>query len=433
MRWVGFVAARYVSKGRGSFASAGFSVLGIAVGVLALIVIISVMNGFQLGFIESILEISSGHVRVKNFTLDENGEGLIRQIRSLPQIRSALPFRELSVLVRGRYSGIRGALIRGVSHDALEIDSGFAEKLVIEEGAFDLNEPFNIVLGRELAKSLGVRTGGRISLLSVTGGLATQEEDGNFSYTVTGIFRCGYYEYDLGLAFINIDQAAALLSPGQKPELQIKLKNRWHDRQAIRILSNVLEGTIAEGALVSWREYNRAFFGALRTEKLLMFVLVGLIFIVVGLNIYQSQRRTVLERQEEVGLLKALGASDRAVQLIFVWDGLIMGGTGAGLGLALGLLISFNIPAFFTFLEKVVNLFLDLKNMILIFFGNGAGADGFSIFSPNIFYIKEIPSRVIPEEVVMIFLFGFLSAIAAAWIASMKVSRTKPAEVLRYE
>jgi lipoprotein-releasing system permease protein len=187
--------------------------------------------------------------------------------------------------------------------------------------------------------------------------------------------------------------------------------------------------------LRSWRDYNRAFFGALRTEKLLMFILVGLIFIVVGLNIFQAQRRAVLERREEIGLLRALGGSGRAVRLIFVWDGFIIGFTGAALGMALGLLIAGNINAFFSVLEGGVNFFIMLLNMAAAVFDQGGSIRGedFAVFSPAVFYIKEIPSRIIPHEAVLIFLFGLLSALLAAWFASGKVSRTNPAEVLRYE
>ena len=200
------------------------------------------------------------------------------------------------------------------------------------------------------------------------------------------------------------------------------------------VLANMgIDSNSGSVSIRSWRDYNRAFFGALRTEKLMMFILVGLIFIVVGLNIFQAQRRLVLERREEIGLLRALGGRDSAVRLIFVWDGVIIGFAGAGLGMGIGLLIAFHIPVFFSVLEKIVNFFISLANSFLGWLGGSSGAEEFSIFSPQVFYIKEIPSRVIPHEVLLIFLFGFLSALLAAWFASGKVSGTRPAEVLRYE
>jgi len=434
-RWIGFVAGRYVSRGRKNSPSPVLSVLGIATGVLALTVIIAVMNGFQLGFIESILEISSYHLRLEGLPSDREQE-LSDRLTSLPAVVSVLPFNELNVLVRGRTSGPRGALVRGIPADALDLDPGLAAKLEMEDGMFDLSQPDNIVLGAELARHLAVRPGEMINLLSISGGIGNDNEDRSF-YKVSGVFRCGFYEYDLGWGFVSLDAAAGLAAPETRI-LGIKLKNRWQDQRVMDEIRKVLghSGLVMEDGgitLSSWRDYNRAFFGALRTEKLMMFILVGLIFIVVGLNIFQAQRRTVLERREEIGLLRALGASDTAVRLVFVWDGFIIGFAGAGLGLGLGLLIAFHIPAVFSFLEGAVNFFISVANTISGYLGGGGGTGEFAVFSPQVFYIKEIPSRVIPLEVVLIFLFGFLSALLAAWFASGKVSGTKPAEVLRYE
>jgi lipoprotein-releasing system permease protein len=447
-QWIGFVATRYVSRGRKNSPSPVFSILGIATGVLALTVIIAVMNGFQLGFIENILEISSGHLRLENFPAGETGDKLRSRIKKLPDVLSAVPFIETSVLARGRLTGTRGAVVRGIPADALEEDAGLAGKLEMEAGSFDLDAPDSVVLGAELARYLSVRPGDRLTVLSISGGgiagFASNGEDGaeSLQYTVTGIFRCGYYEYDLGWAYINIDKAAELTGFVQKPVLEIKLKNRWRDRQAMSLVNRLIERTNLpdeveayplKPQVISWRDYNRAFFGALRTEKLMMFILVGLIFIVVGLNIFQAQRRAVLERREEIGLLRALGASETAVRFVFVWDGFIIGLIGAGFGLALGLLVAFHIPVFFGFLEGLVNIFIGVANAVMGLFGSDPGANAFLVFSPQVFYIKEIPSRVIPYEVILIFLFGFFSALLAAWFASGKASRMRPAEVLRYE
>jgi lipoprotein-releasing system permease protein len=152
----------------------------------------------------------------------------------------------------------------------------------------------------------------------------------------------------------------------------------------------------------------------------------------VGLNIFQAQRRSVLEHREEIGLLRAVGGGERAVRFVFVCDGAIIGFSGAVSGLLLGLLIASNIPVLFAILEKVINFFINIINIFAGFLGIG-GAGEFAIFSPAVFYIKEIPSRIIPHEVALVFMFGFLSALLAAWFASGKVSRIRPAEVLRYE
>jgi lipoprotein-releasing system permease protein len=415
------------------------AILGIATGVLALTVILAVMNGFQLGFIESILEISSYHLRVESFPPGEPGEELREKMNNLPSIKAAVPFREIQGIVRGRRTGQHGAVVRGVPPDALEQDPGMAQELVFESGAFDLADENAVLLGVELARRIGVEPGDWISLISVGGDLFSGTGEGpeaeNTRFLVTGVFRSGYYEYDLGWGFININRAEKMEDPSGGLSLGIKLKNRWQDRtgmdQVRKLLDAQGEGT---AEVSSWRDYNRAFFGALRTEKLFMFILVGLIFIVVGLNIFQAQRRSVLERREDIGLLRAVGATDMAVRLVFVWDGFIIGLAGAGIGLGLGLLISCNIETFFTLLEGMVNFFIHILNMISsLFLGTEAAGEGFAIFSPTVFYIKGIPSRLIPHEVLLIFLFGFLSALLAAWFASGRVSRTRPAEVLRYE
>jgi lipoprotein-releasing system permease protein len=435
-RWIGFVAGRYVSKGRRNSPTPVFSVLGIATGVLALTVIIAVMNGFQLGFIESILEISSCHVRVEG--LKPTDSGLIDELRSVPGVLSVLPFEEINVLLRGRSTSPRGALIRGVPPGALALDPGLASRLEMEEGFFDLGDPSSIVLGGELARHLLVDAGDEISLLSITGGI--REEESGRVYRVSGIFRSGFYEYDLGWAYINIDTAQELAGGAAQTVLGIKLKNRWQDQRTVEKIKEVIASSdisaemhISAVSVRSWRDYNRSFFGALRTEKLMMFILVGLIFIVVGLNIFQAQRRVVLERREEIGLLRALGASSTAVRLVFVWDGFIIGLAGAVLGLVPGLLMAYNIQAFFSLLERAVNFCIAFFKSVFGFIGGYSRQGEFAVFSTQIFYLKEIPSRVIPHEVVLIFMFGFFSALLAAWFASGKVSATKPAEVLRYE
>ncbi|MDR1100106.1 MAG: ABC transporter permease [Treponema sp.] len=451
-RWILFVAGRYVSRGRRNSPSPVLAILGIGTGVLALIVILAVMNGFQLGFIESILEISSYHLRLEGFPL-ENLEELQDRLRAIPEIKASVPFREFQGLIRGRREGQQAALIRGLPPDVLEHDAAMKAKIEFEDGSFDIGGDRSILLGAELARRLSVRLGDTVTLFSIAGllsgaadtpaaALAEEEEEAlTDTFTVTGIFRTGFYEYDLSWGFINIKSAGALSEA--ELVLGVKLKNRWQDRNVLKLVSETLvsETLVSEtlagepGALKlsSWRDYNRAFFGALRTEKLFMFILVGLIFIVVGLNIFQAQRRAVLERREDIGLLRAVGAADTAVRLVFVWDGAIIGLIGAVSGLGLGLLIAYHISAFFTVLENLVNFFIGIINFFSGLFGAGGTAGEFAIFSPAVFYIKEIPSRIIPLEVFLIFMFGFLSALLAAWFASGKVARTGPAEVLRYE
>ena len=427
--WVLFVASRYIFKGRGN--SPVLSVLGIAFGVLALIVIIAVMNGFQLGFIESILEISSYHLRLEYVQPDET-ESLIHSLLAIPGVRAAVPFKEFQALARGRRSNQQAVAVRGLKDDTLEKDSMMGSRLRFESGSFDIEDSHSILIGAELARRLGVSRGDEITLFSITGILSAEEEEGGYeTFTVKGIFRTEYYEYDSSWAVVNIE-SVSFLDNESGYKLGIKLKNRFQDRSMLELVKKKLSDSYKNVKFSSWRDYNRSFFGALRTEKLFMFILVGLIFIVVGLNIFQAQRRAVLQRREEIGLLRAIGGMERDVRFVFVLDGAITGFSGAAAGLLLGLLIASNIPQFFSLIEIIVNGSIGFINRLAGFFGLG-WAENFAIFSPAIFYIKEIPSRILPHEVIIIFMFGFLSALAAAYFASRKISKIQPAEVLRYE
>jgi lipoprotein-releasing system permease protein len=441
LRWIIFVASRYISKNsKKSHTSSLLSILGIAVGVMALTVIIAVMNGFQLGFIESILEISSYHIRVDSFPLDQ--PALLKNIRDLPEVVSATPFKEIKGILRGknptRMSAQLAAVVRGVPADSCFFDQGMAQKLNFEAGSFDLLGAQSILLGAELAERLDVHIGDAIDFWTISSGslfMADEDSDEQSKipdFIITGIFRTGFYEYDLGWAFINIDAALNLEHNFETCTLGVKLKNRWKLDKAVFDINAELAKTFGAEktniTVTTWRDYNKAFFGALRTEKLLMFVLVGLIFIVVALNIFQSQRRTVLERSEEIGLLRSVGATSLGVRCVFMFDGIILGFIGSGGGMILALLIATHIKAFFTAIEFMVNSALQLMVRI-----TGSGAESYAVFSPKIFYIKDIPSRIIPHEVVLIFLFGFLSAVVAAWFASKKVSGIKPSQILRYE
>ena len=424
--WVLFVASRYIFKGRSS--SPVLSILGIAVGVLALIVIIAVMNGFQLGFIESILEVSSYHLRVESFDPDKINE-IRADLLGIHGVKIAVPFKEYQAIAKGKRLTQQAVLIRGLGENTLEIDKAMNSKLNFEDGYFDLSNNKNILLGSELAYRLGVFVGDEVTLFSLTG-ILSQEAGSSFNGIVTGIFRTGYYEYDCSWAFINIENNSFIQNECDLI-LGVKLANRFTDKTILEQAKRRLSA-YKDIKITSWRDYNRSFFGALRTEKLFMFILVGLIFIVVGLNIFQAQRRSVLQRREEIGLLRAVGGSRRAVRFVFVLDGAIIGLAGSSIGLLLGLAIALNMSGFFTLVENVINEFINIMNILAGSVGVGM-AENFAVFSPTVFYIKEIPSRLLPFEVTLIFIFGFLSALAAAWFASRKVSNIQPAEVLRYE
>jgi lipoprotein-releasing system permease protein len=309
-----------------------------------------------------------------------------------------------------------------------DLDPGFRARMTMVEGTFDLADPAAIILGVELARHLGAEVGDTVSVLALGGESFDSLSPVRRLYRVTGLFRSGYYEYDLGWAFVRLVWPVA--GGASEPQIRygIKIRNRFRDEAALRAVRAALgSGPYRVG---SWREFNRAFFAALRMEKLLMMILIGLIFVVVGFNIYHSLRRSVRERFEEIGVLKALGASQGAVESIFLTEGFLIGLLGGGLGLALGLLLAANINTVFRAVETVTNLVLELAARLVVPL---AGGERFALFSPTYFYLSEVPSRVLFPEAFLVVAFALGSCVLAALFASSSVRQVLPAEVLRYE
>jgi lipoprotein-releasing system permease protein len=432
-----FVSARHFrTKRREKGHTAGIlSVLGIAAGVMTLIAVMAVMNGFQFGTIEDILEVGSFHLQVT--VPDRAVRQTAETIGELPGMRAVVPYAESYGLVYGYFPDPLAVLLRIVPPDLPQADERFGENVEIVSGRWDLSTG-GVVLGQELARRLGARVGDTVEILGFEGALtpgaarATELE-------LVGIFRSGFLEYDAGWGFVGLGEAAARLGVDGPERVGVKLVNRFRDRMARRRVEALIGGAsfVAEGRVEveSWRDYNRAIFGALRLEKIMMMLLVGLIFVVVAVNIYHSLRRSVIERTEEIGVLKALGAPPMPLQVVFVMEGLWIGLAGGALGLALGLLVSHNINALFRAAEVVVNaLSYAGQWMVSLLSARGDATTGaFSIFSPAYFYIREVPAVVVPVEVAAIVLFAVLSATVAAYVASHRVSAIAPAEVLRYE
>jgi lipoprotein-releasing system permease protein len=419
--WIWFVAGRFGnadSRGRSALTSL-LAALGIAFGVLALIVILSVMNGFQMGYIESILEVSSAHVRVTGAESD------ISRIKALPGVRSVSVFTEAQTLMQGAYGSQQGALVRAVDPSIRNTDSGFAKSAEMVEGSFDIARPRTIVLGCELARMLSVGVGDTVSLLAVSGNASTDLVPSDADFVVTGLVKTGYYAIDNSFSFISRETGAGLFGDNATVLAGVKLANPDSDREFLSRLAAEIPSLKAE----SWRTYNRAFFGALRVEKNMLLFLVILIFLVVTVNIYNSMRKSVYERREEISVLNALGSPPRDIQLVFIMNGLGIGLSGGLLGLISGLFLSIRINDVFKFAEGAVNGVNSFVSALLEI----PAEQAFTLFSPEYFYMDAIPVRILFPEVLFVFLFGSLSAAFAAWLASRAITKLKPAEVLRYE
>lgn len=429
--WVSFVALRYLQARRvkGGAASFLLAALGIAVGTGALVVVLGVMNGFQSGFIDSILQVDSHHVRISPVSEDpEDPETrtLVGRLRSDPMVTAALPFADYETVAFGPSGRAHPLRVKALPEDAGSLDPALVERLGLGEGAFPGSAPGGIFLGAELARQLDVLPGDEVNLLTVRASEAEGVAASTLRVRVTEVFRSGYYAFDYGLGFVSFETARAFGGPVNLV-LGVKLKDRFADEGFAARLS-ARYGVPAD-RIVTWRAYNRSFFGALRMEKTAMMLLVGLIFLVVAVNIFHSLRRTVFEKMEDIAVLKALGGSARAVRSVFILDGLVTGFLGATCGLAIGLTIAVNVNEVFSGIEALVNAALSLGNAL---FRSGKTGD-FQVFSPAYFYLVRVPVRVVFWEILFMYGAGAASAAAAAWAASRRVLAFRPAEVLRNE
>ena len=428
-RWVLFVSARHLRtrrRSRGNTASV-LSIAGIAAGVMTLIAVLAVMNGFQLGTIEDILEINSYHLRVRPEEGGANAEG---EISDLPGVSVALPFVDVQTIIRGFFVQPQPVAVRAVPANALNRDPGLAASLEIVAGSFDLVDPASVVIGSELSRVLGVAVGDTVSLLNVADGELDLRNPVEIPFTVTGIYQTGFLEFDLSWGFVSLADARAALDIREPAVIGVKLENRFRDAEAAARVARRLDAAGIEASVVSWREFNRSIFGALRVEKVLMMLLLGLIFVVVGVNIYQSLKRRIVERTEEIGILKAVGARPRSVQAVFVLEGLLIGLVGGTIGTVFGLLVSENVNELFRLAESLINSIALIGTRLLQSVSRSAR---FELFSPTYFYLEEVPSRVLFPEVLGIFLFAVLSSTVAAYVASVRTARIRPAAVFRYE
>ena len=410
------------------------SVFGLIIGGAVLITVLSIMNALQHRQIESIIAFNSYHLRIGGVTAERLLEkpSAIHDLRiGVNGIRSIVPFTDVEGMARGYQTDISGIRFRAVPPEILRLDDGLMHSLEISAGSFDIGRVGTVVLGSELAQELGVGPGDRISIMVMPSGdnLANPVE---IPLEVTGLFRIGFYEYDRNCAFISLATGQTMVGPLKNMHVGIKLDDREADWAAMQAITHVLvdSGRASRSVLgremVSWRSFNAAIFGALRVEKLMIMIIVGLVFIVVAVNIFYGLRRSVFEKTEDIGVLRALGAPASTIQMIFVLEGLVIGLLG-GLGaLALGWLLSDHINSVFQAAETAANAARDFWIGLA---GNG-NPDGSRI---SLFLLDRVPSRLLPGEACAVGLAAFLSAAVAAWAASRRVSRIRPAEILRNE
>lgn len=425
LKWISFVSKRFsrIDRNGRSAVTSKLATAGICFGVMTLIVVISIMNGFQLTFIDAIMEISSCHVRAERIPEDKLYD-FTAFCDENTNIKSYFPFYEAQTLMTGDNDRENPALLRAIDSSIYYIDEGFNKQLKIKSGSWNLAMENSIVLGNSLARKLGVSVGDNVNLFVLSGSDDVSLFSNDRVFTVTGTFTTGYSEINESFAFVNLDAGKEYFGEGSKQVFGLKIKNSNNDLQLV----SQLEKLIPEAKFTSWRDYNKTFFGTLKIEKNMLMLLVALIFVVVGINIFNGMRRLVFERRSEIAVLSAIGASSFDIQSIFIFRGLRTGFIGAILGLILGLLISINS-------EFVFNAASSIIYGIQYLFTALVNPDYLMYVQENSTYAlyASIPARIIFSETAMIVLFGMLSPLLASWIASKNILKLAVAEVLHYE
>jgi len=407
---------RYTRAGRAtrrngfiSFIS-GVSMLGIALGVAALIIVLSVMNGFQKEVRDRMLGVLS-HIEV----FEPGGQAIpnlpatLATIQKHPEVLGAAPFVGAQALL-ARGEDMKGALIRGidpaleptVTDLAADLSRSVLPKLVPGE--------FGIILGGELARSLGVAVGDTLTLIAPSGQVTPAGVVPRIrQMTVVGTFDSGHFEYDSALALLHMDDAARIFRVEGPTGVRVKIKNLHEAREVAVDLASQLD----PGLLVrDWTRQNRTWFAAVQLEKRMMFIILTLIVAVAAFNLVSTLVMTVTDKRADIAILRTLGASPRSIMGIFMVQGAMVGIIGTGAGLLLGLGVAFNIDTLVPALERLL---------------------GASFLPQDVYLISRMPSDPQQGDILPVGLISLALSFVATIYPSWRASRVNPAEALRYE
>jgi lipoprotein-releasing system permease protein len=407
---------RYTRAGRAtrrngfiSFIS-GVSMLGIALGVAALIIVLSVMNGFQkevrdrmLGVLSHIEVFEPGGQAIPNLA------GTLAAIERHPEVLGAAPFVGAQALI-ARGEDMKGALVRGIDParepQVTDLVADLADTVLprLVPGAF------GVILGGELARSLGVAQGDTVTLIAPSGQVTPAGVVPRIrQMTVVGVFDSGHFEYDSALALLHMDDAARIFRVEGATGVRVKIK----DLHAAREVSISMAAELDPGLLVrDWTRQNRTWFAAVQLEKRMMFIILTLIVAVAAFNLVSTLVMTVTDKHADIAILRTLGASPQSIMGIFMVQGAMVGIIGTGLGLVLGLGVAFNIDTLVPALERAL---------------------GASFLPQDIYLISRMPSDPQQSDILPIALISLALSFVATIYPSWRASRVNPAEALRYE
>ena len=407
------VGLRYTrAKRRNHFISfiSLISMAGIALGVAALIVVLSVMNGFQKELRTRILGVAS-HIQVTAINGElHNWLEVGRQTLQHPEVKAAAPFVQAQAML-SRDEAVRGTLVRGVIPELEDKVADFGR--FMKAGKLENLQPggFGIVLGSDLANAMGVTLEDKVTLIAPQGTVTPAGVVPRLrSFTVVGIFEAGMYEYDSGLALIDMSDAQLLYRLGDGVSgVRLKLDDLFRAPRVARELVPLIQ----EDAYISdWTRSHANFFRAVQIEKNMMLIILSLIVAVAAFNIVSTLVMAVTDKQADIAILRTLGASPGSIMAVFVVQGALIGVIGLGLGVVGGVALALNIDVVVPFIERVL---------------------GTQFLAKDVYYISQLPSELQWGDVTGITAIAFVLALAATLYPSWRASRVNPAEALRYE
>ena len=407
---------RYTRAGRAtrrngfiSFIS-GVSMLGIALGVAALIIVLSVMNGFQKDVRDRMLSVVA-HIEI----FAPGGAALpdpartMAEARQNPQVVGAAPFISSQALL-ARGEDMKGALVRGID-PALEHEVTDLATVVKPDVLARLTPgSFGVVLGSELARSLGVRQGDLVTLIAPGGQVTPAGVVPRLKQvTVAGTFESGHFEYDSTLLMMHMDDAARIFRLEGATGIRLRLKDLHKAPTVTRELAQTLSGDLY---IRDWTQQNKTWFAAVQLEKRMMFIILTLIVAVAAFNLVSTLVMTVQDKRADIAILRTLGASPRSIMGIFVVQGAMVGVIGTLAGLLLGLGIAYNIDVIVPALERLFRA---------------------SFLPKDIYLISHMPSDPQSTDIMPIAIISLILSFLATLYPSWRASRVNPAEALRYE
>jgi len=387
------------------------SIIGITLGVMALIIVLSVMNGFQSELKSRILSVTS-HIEITKPGRDFiNWEKSKKLINNNSEIIGVAPYVQDQVMISFGNRN-RGAIVRGVISETEKNVSDINTKIKL--GKYSLSPgSYEILIGVDLARFLGVSVGDKISLISSKSNFSAAGVIPRIKrFNVKGIFDSGMYEYDAGLALINLEDSQKFFKKNKSISgLRVELK----DIEATEKIANYLKKTFSDDPFVyisDWRIRHANLFSAIELEKKVMFIILTLIIAVAAFNIVSTLVMGVTEKRSDIAILKTIGASQKSIMLIFISQGFIIGSLGTLLGIIFGVTISLNIDTIVPFIESIFNT---------------------EFLAKDIYYISQVPSKVMIIDVYRIGLMGLILSLLAAIYPSYKASKVEPAKALKYE